>query len=534
MRRTPLVTSLILLLALVLTACGAVGGVPEARTLTIVSGSENRTLEPIIQEWAQENNYAVEIDYQGSVDISRMLQAGTIQYDAVWPANSLWINYGDTNGLVNEERSIMRSPVAFGIKRSVVDRLGWENADVTVDDILQAAENGELRFMMTSATQSNSGASFYFAALSAFAGSPEVITEADLEDPDVQDQITRILGTVDRSSGSSGWLKDLFLNTYDLYDGMVNYEAVIIEANLELEQTGREPLVAIYPSDGLAIADSPLGFVSRGDNAEKEEIFLELQTYLLSEPAQAELLRAGRRTGLIGMQLDNADTSVFRPEWGIDVNSTVESIRFPNADTIEEALNLYQTSFRRPSCTVYAVDRSGSMEGNGERNANQGLRTVLNQGIATQYLIQGHPQDTTTVILFNDQIINRDFEDWTVDGNDVDELNELYTRAERQDSGGGTNIFGTARAAHEWLMQVRTEECLPSVILMTDGRDNEGQWPALESYIRTTENDIPIFVITFGDADENEASRITDLTFARVFDGSSDLVSAFRSAKGYN
>ncbi|MEL6150732.1 MAG: VWA domain-containing protein, partial [Chloroflexota bacterium] len=82
--------------------------------------------------------------------------------------------------------------------------------------------------------------------------------------------------------------------------------------------------------------------------------------------------------------------------------------------------------------------------------------------------------------------------------------------------------------------QVRTSECLPSVILMTDGRDNEGSWTRLQNYLQTTENDIPVFVITFGDADDSQIDPIVDFTFGRAFDGRNDLVAAFRSAKGYN
>ncbi|MEL7234349.1 MAG: vWA domain-containing protein [Chloroflexota bacterium] len=313
---------------------------------------------------------------------------------------------------------------------------------------------------------------------------------------------------------------------------MVNYEAVVIEANLELEQQGRETLYAIYPTDGSAIADSPLGFVER--DPEKEVIFDELQAFLLSEEAQSQLLAAGRRTGVVGMQVENADTSVFRPEWGIDVDSTIQSIRFPNSNVIGEALDLYQTTFRRPSCTAIAVDRSGSMEGNGERNANEGLRTLLNQSIAADFLLQGHPEDITTVILFNGSVINRDFTNYTVEGNDPGELNNLFQLAERIDSGGNTNIFGTVEEAHKWIEQVRTSECLPSVILMTDGRDNEGSWTRLQNYLQTTENDIPVFVITFGDADDSQIDPIVDFTFGRAFDGRNDLVAAFRSAKGYN
>ncbi|MFN8562269.1 MAG: hypothetical protein U0703_11765 [Anaerolineae bacterium] len=62
-----------------------------------------------------------------------------------------------------------------------------------MNDILQATEAGDIRFMMTSATQSNSGALFYFGALNAFAGNPTVVTSDDLNNPDVQEKIKRIL-----------------------------------------------------------------------------------------------------------------------------------------------------------------------------------------------------------------------------------------------------------------------------------------------------------------------------------------------------
>src|SRR5262245_66696516 len=114
---------------------------------------------------------------------------------------------------------------------------------------------------MTSATQSNSGASAYLGYLHAFAGSPEVLTLAHLQAPQVQEQIRRFLGTVHRHTGSSGWLVDLLVEHYERFDAMVNYEALVIEANQKLVVRGIEPLFVFYPTDGLAIADSPLVYI---------------------------------------------------------------------------------------------------------------------------------------------------------------------------------------------------------------------------------------------------------------------------------
>ena len=267
--------------------------------LTILSGSENKTLEPLIQQFAQQHNVTIQMNYAGSVDIMRQLESGQVAADAVWPANSFWISLGDTHHQVKHAQSIMRTPVVFGVKKSVAARLGWVGKPVTVEQILQAAEAGKLRYMMTSATQSNSGASAYLGYLYAFAGRPEVLTAKNLNDPQVRDKIKRILGTVNRSSGSSGWLKDLFLANYDSYDAMVNYEAVIIETNQQLVAQGKEPLYVVYPEDGLALADSPLGYVDKGDAA-KEKLFADLQQYLLSPAAQGQILAQGAASACWG------------------------------------------------------------------------------------------------------------------------------------------------------------------------------------------------------------------------------------------
>lgn len=527
-----------LALALLLGACSSDIGIGNnpARTISIVSGSENRTLEPIIQEWAQANNYTVNMEYLGSLDIARLLRTGSVNYDAVWPANRLWLDYGDTQNITRHTESIIRSPVVFGLKRSAAERLGWtDGADVFLQDILDATESGEVRFMMTSATQSNSGASFYFGALNAFAEIEDgAINSDDLNDPNVQDKVSSILGTVDRSSGSSGWLADLFMQEYDRFDAMVNYEAVLIETNQELATQGREPLYAIYPVDGLAIADSPLAYVDR-ELEGKEDTFLALQEFLLTEETQRQLLSAGRRTSTLGIQLSDADRDVFRPEWGIDVDRVIQPIRFPNAAVIEEALDLYQTAFRRPSCTAYVLDFSGSMGGQGESDLKAAMRTLLDQNIAEQFLLQGHPRDLTQIVLFSDVIRNSNFENWRVDGNDPDALRALYLQIEDTDAGGGTDIFGATRVALQELETLRAgRDCLPAVIVMTDGQDGGGQYPALQRYVQSTENEVPVFAITFGAADEDELRPMTTLTSARLFDGTEDLIQAFRQAKGYN
>lgn len=231
---------MVLLILLPLCACGL-----SRDKLRILSGSENEALEPIISQFERKNNVDVEMVYKGSVDIMLELENGSSGYDAVWPANSLWISMGDKHHKVKHIESIMTSPVVFGIRESLAESLGFVGSKVSVKDILAAINNKELNFMMTSASQSNSGASAYIGFLYALLGNPETITVDDLKKPELKDAIRKLLSGINRSSGSSGWLKDLFLKGD--YNAMVNYEALIIETNIELIKMGREPLYIVYP-----------------------------------------------------------------------------------------------------------------------------------------------------------------------------------------------------------------------------------------------------------------------------------------------
>jgi Ca-activated chloride channel family protein len=518
---------LILLLTLTFTGCSLNDS--SDLKFRLLTGAENRDLEPIIQRFAKQEDITIETSYQGSVDTMLTIQQGAADYDAVWPASSVWVALGNTDRVVGQTTSIMRSPVIFGVKRQVAEDLGWVGRDVTVEEILAAAESGKLRFMTTSATQSNSGAMAYLGYLYAFAGQPQVLTSDMLHDPDVQAKTKRILGSVNRSAGASGFLRDLFLKEYDAYDGMVNNESAVIVANQELIAKGLDPLYAIYPVDGLAIADWPLGYVDHGDDA-KEELFAKFEAYLLSEDVQKEILGMGRRTGP-GIHPVDADPKVFNPDWGIDLDRVIQPITPPPADVIQEALVLYQTVLRKPSLTVYCLDFSGSMEGKGEEDLKSAMRILLDPDEASRYFLQPSPGDLTVVIPFNVDALDQ----WRTDGNDPEALRELLAKVTAQGTGGGTDIYAPVIAGLDAMEDITLENYSPAIILMTDGESNDGEFADLQRrFEQASPGEVPVYAILFGNASEDQLTEITTATSGRIFDGRSDLIGALRSAKGYN
>lgn len=506
--------------------CSALQGMSGGGTLRILSGSENEALEQILEECEKSTGVNIEMTYKGSVDIMQELKNGAPDYDAVWTASSLWLSLGDETHIVKHDESICTTPVIFGIKQSVAEELGFTDREVSVKDILAAIESGKLTFCMTSATQSNSGASAYIGFLNALLGKNSVLTNDDLSDPTLREQIKTLLSGVERSSGSSGWLEDMFLAGD--YDAMVNYECLIIDADRQLTQVGREPLYAVYPYDGLSIADSPLGYLDHGDS-KKEEAFLKVQEYLLSDEAQTAIEATGRRISMNGVSEQNK--AVFNQNWGIDTTRILSPVTMPAADVLMNALNLWQSSFRKPSLTVYCLDFSGSMRGEGNEQLVDAMAQVLLQENAQANLLQAGSGDINIVVTFDSDVLNV----YTCESTDPDSLTGLYQNVCDEQTGGGTDIYIAAQYAVELIRRnYDPSGYTPAVILMTDGASAVESRSGFEEFYSTSGGDIPVFSIMFGSAERSQLDGIAQLTNARVFDGRTDLVSAFRSVKGYN
>lgn len=510
---------------------------PQPTPLAIVAGSENKDLEPLIQDWADQNNIALTMTYLGSVDISRELEKGKDgAFDAVWPAHSLWIALGDSRKATKYAQSILRSPVVLGVKTSIARQLGWIGRDdITIQMIAQAARDKKFRLAMTSATQSNSGAAAYIGFLYAMAGNPDVLTRDHLNDPKVQDAVRQLLGQVDRSSGSSGWLIDSVVANPAAYDAVFNYESAILDADRKLTAAGEDPLYIIYPANGLAVADSPLAYLDKGDSA-KEAAFLKLQGFLLGSETQKTLSDRGRRAGLVGIDAQTVNTAVWNPAWGADLQRDIAPIPIPNAEVIAQALSLYQTELRKPSLTIWVLDVSGSMAGAPMDQIKAAMRLVLDKKSAAVNLLQSSRRDVTIIVPFNHavgQVI-------VVQGDDDADMAQALAQVDQLQAGGGTDLYAALATALQELQPYHQDgtlfDYLPAIVAMTDGASdvvNMGYLQRIRSHIGFG-FDVPIHAIAFGTADMDQLTELTQTSIGRLFVAGGDLAGALRQAKGYN
>lgn len=494
----------------------------------ILSGSENQVLEPIVQEFCKDKRATCTLAYLGSLDIGLSLRPGEeTEVDAVWPASGIWIDMFDTKRRVTHLQSISQTPVILGVRKGKAEALGWTSRPVAMSDILAAVRAGDFRFLMTSATQSNSGASAYLSMLAAALGREGVLQANDLADAATRGEVTALLSGVERSSGSSGWLGDLYVDSAEkgvVYDGMWNYEAVIKEVNDRLRQSGRELLWAVYPTEGVSVADSPLGFVERGRGKEVEEFFLALQQYLLSPDIQARIAATGRR-----IPLGATDAARPEPDWNFDPAKLVTGIPMPEPAVIREALTLYQEALRRPSLTALCLDFSGSMQGTGEDQLKRAMEFLFTPDRSAEVLVQWSARDQIIVLPFSDHVQDV----WKATGQPADQA-RMLSQVSALQAGGGTDMYTCAgKALQEMKPILATGGYLPAIVIMTDGR-SDGSPDAFLSGRAADDRKVPIFGITFGDADRSQLDTLAEATGARVFDGSKDLASAFRSARGYN
>ncbi len=520
-----------LLLALLLLGCNEDG----PREFTILAGSEQQALEPIVAEFCKQRGTACKFTYEGSLEIGLALRPGfPPPADAVWPAAGLWLDLFDTERRVRHVRSIAVSPVVLGVRAPLARELGWVGRDVPMAEILAAVRAGKLRFLMTSATQSNSGAAAFLAMLAAADGAPDAIEPGSLDSPQVAATVRALLAGVERSSGSSGWLGELFLEGERQgrgYAAMWNYEAVLKETNDALRGMRRELLVAVTPQGGVGIADSPLGFLARGGDPKAEAFFLALQEHLLSPAVQARIVATGRRPAFGSA----ATPPAADPSWNFDPAKPLLALRPPEPALLFRALGLYQAAWRKPSLTAICLDISGSMEGKGIEELKTAMRFLLTPLRMEEALTQWTPADRVMVFTFNDRIVDR-FEATGAPGSQA----ALLRSVEALRAGGGTNIYACAAEAVRALQRRLAGDsagALPAVLLMTDGKSEEAEALLRQAQAearRATDLDIPVFGVLFGDADRRQLDSIAASTRARVFDGRRDLEAAFRASRGYN
>lgn len=493
------------------------------KVLYILSSYENSVVENEIISYAKSIGRKVQFKYMGDLDIVDELNTNSKNYDAVWISNSMWLYMLDNPYLTSDSKSISISPVIFGIKSSKAKELGLINNNVTNTDILNLIKDKKIKYVMSSVTQTNTGATAYLGFLSSLAGNPEILTEEMLNDEKLINDLTSVFSGVERVSGDEDYLEEMFLSN-DKYEAVIASESSLININNSLKNKNKEELYFIYPSDGVAINDSTFAFIN--NVPEKEETFLSIQSYLLSDTGQKMLESNGQRTWYGGVS-NSSNKDVFNPTWGIDTTKYLNVTKFPSKSVITSALNLYIEKMRKPTHVVFCLDYSGSMNGGGINQLREAMDYILDYNKASADRLQFSENDKITVITFNSQVNDI----WKTDNgyNTSELINNIYA----QYPSGATALYDAIIEGLK-ILDNESDNYTKTIIAMTDGEINVGTFKDLSAYYQDLKSDVPIYSITFGNANESQLTEIARLSNAKVFDGKTDLLRAFKKVRGYN
>lgn len=514
-----------LLAVCLISACGKEDtATNDPNALTILAGSELKDIEPLLPEVEKATGLHLKLKYAGTLDAVEQMQGGAA-YDFAWIANNKYamLNPGSRERIKASERTMI-SPVVLGVKAEKAKVLGWDKptSPPTWADIAREAGTGRFRFGMTNPATSNTGFSAVLGLAAAVSGKGEALETADID----KKALTAFARAQALTAGSSGWLAEAYQREQERLDGIVNYASVLHGLN----QGGklREPLLLVYPKDGVITADYPLMLLNAGKRPEYDK----LVAYLKGEAFQKAMTAATFR------QTINPAIASAMP------HRDYFELAFPaKLAVVDGLLDAYQNEFRRPADSTFVVDVSGSM---GEGGRIEQLRAALGGLAGGDASLSGrfsrfNERERIAVLTFSSEVHERRLWEMGTDRSaNSAVLGEIGGFARQLNTRGGTAIYTAVREGYEAALarQRKEPDRVYSVVLMTDGQSNEGmsidQFQQWFASLPPESRRIRIFAVQFGEAKQNELAVLTEPSGGRVFDGSkTGLQAAFKEIRGY-
>ncbi|GAC1390806.1 MAG: substrate-binding domain-containing protein [Vulcanimicrobiaceae bacterium] len=492
----------------------------DPNTLSLIAGSELKDLEPYLDQIKQQTGVTLALTYSGTFAGIDRIEGGE-PFDGAWFSQAKYLVMSDTAHRVKTQTKIMLSPVVLAVKQSTAHELGWDhNPNVTWKEIAKAAGDGRLHYAMTNPTTSNSGFSAAIGVASAMAGTADALAANQID----QHKLNDFFKGQTLTSGSSGWLIDSYVRDEARLDGLVNYEANL----LELNRSGKlhEPLVLIYPKEGMLTADYPLILINDAKRAQYDKVV----AYLKGAEFQKTIMTQTFRRPV---NSDVALDAVFPKSLIVDLPC------LNSRATVDAILYRYLNENRIPPHSYFVLDVSGSMEGERLASVQKALDVLAGDdpSIAGRFA-RFENREEMTMISFSSQT-NAPVNFTMHRANDQATLSGVKNYAQSLRAGGNTAIFSAIETAIASADQSRHSDRAHyySIVLMTDGENNEGdsfdtfrsKFEALPQSDR-----VRVFPIIFGEASPEQLQELADLTGGKLFDGRHEALSTiFKEIRGY-
>ncbi|MEE1823382.1 substrate-binding domain-containing protein [Streptomyces sp. BE20] len=502
----------------------------QAGVLRVLAGSELQDMAPVLEEAQKATGVTVQFAWTGSLDGADAVSSGKTdgKYDAIWfPSNQyLHLDDGSRSKLLSET-PVMTSPVAFGVRSSVLADLAWgDGSKVTWGNLAEAAASGKLRYGMADPSRSNSGFSALVAVASAFSGASAALTGADVQK--ATPSLKQFFTGQKLTSGSSGWLTQAYSRAEQGSVGaLVNYESVLLSLNKTLPAD--QQLTVVRPTDGVVTANYPLTLLSSSSEREREA-FGRLTAYLLKDDVQKRISELTLRRPI---------GAGVAPAAGLPTDRRHE-LPFPGTRAVADGLlSSYQNELRRPSRTVYVLDTSGSMAGPRLASLKSAMGRLTGAD-DTRGVRRFRDREEVTLISFASKVKSTKTHAVPSGAAAQQELASINADVQALSSDGGTAVYSSLQEAYRVIQRQQAaagDDRFTSIVLMSDGESNEGatdkDFRSFHGGLPAAQKSVPVFPILFGDAAKGQLQGIADLTGGKLFDGTGSLDGAFEEIRGY-
>lgn len=249
---------------------------------------------------------------------------------AIWvPDSSAWLRIareGAAGSLVPEEgTSLARSAIVVAMPETMTAALGWDSKPPSWSEVFRMAGEqdawerlghsdwGKFKFGKASPLVSTSGLMALAASYGAAGGSLGGLDDIDLNAPSLVEKVRAVeLGTshymatpehflwhareADDAGQVSEFLSAVIVDEKSVWD----YNRGVVSEDGKTKQSGaapREPLRAIYPNDGVHVADNPAGILN-GDWVGNQQRFAaeDFLAFAVTEQGQQVVKASGYRT----------------------------------------------------------------------------------------------------------------------------------------------------------------------------------------------------------------------------------------------
>lgn len=547
----------LLLPAFLLAACGrqaapspapaaaAAARPAPAAEFRVLATSDLRDAQPLEEMVAKATGIPLKFTFGGTMESTEAVLTGNAKADAAWFANAKYL-LADAQGQsrVKLQEKVMLSPIVVGVSRSDAQALGWDKpeaaARVSWKTVTQAAREGKLKYALSNPATSNQGFMALMGVAAAASGKPEALTAADVD----RGAIGAFIKGYKLPGDNSTYLSEKFIEQQgSRVNAFINYESWL----LSLNQSGklREPLVLVYPHEGMATADYPFMLLNEARRADYQKVV----EYLKSEPAQTWLARTTLRRP-VNSAVMQAQAALF-PQGAM----LVELPFSPDRALADGLIDAYLNEFRTPVASTFVLDTSGSMNANGRRaQLVQALQYMAGDDASlTGRIARLTSREKIWMLPFADapaepRLFQLPAGSSTARGVQVlqDSEAKRAVLAQVRDYAEGLRMTGSTAlydSVLEALQMMLAERKLKpgyqySVVAFTDGENNRGRslaqfkldYAALPEDVKA----IPVFMVLFGEANERELRELVAITGGRVFDARrTPLYSVFKEIRAY-